>query len=180
MVTKLEALKAKLEKAQKAIEEMTKQVESETLAELKTEEFMQKSASILTDIAVYALKSFSTAGLTLPEGRVISFTPGLAEDKTPTLIPSMTAPAPKKTAREGTANATGTATGGARHTIKIPAGIPELSALADKDASWADVADALGIPYGAGSAHKAVFDKNQAVHDQIPHDACPYTKPVKA
>ena len=60
--------------------------------------------------------------------------------------------------------------------ITIPAGISGLESLADKDVSWVEVADALGVEYGAGSAHKAVFNKNQAIHDLIPHDDCPYTK----
>ena len=170
MATKLETLKAKLEKQAKQLEELQKQVETEQLAELKNEEWMQKSAEILTAIAADAYAKFVEAGLSLPEGVVVTLTAGKDAQGADCFIPGRTTASKPKEQRAAGTGEKKASTGGARHTIVYEG----------KECSWADVADALGISYGAGSAHKAVFDKNRAVHDTIPHENCPYVKAAPA
>lgn len=170
MPTKLETLKAKLEKQQKMIEELAKQVEEEQMAELKAEEFAQKSADTLIAIAAASIAIFKEAGLQLPEGRLIQLASAKNDIGEDVFVPQIVATSKPKTASSastGEKRATGGAT---RHTIVYEG----------KECSWADVADELGIAYGQGSAHKAVFDKNRAAHDAIPHENCPYIKAAPA
>jgi hypothetical protein len=156
MATKLEGLKAKLEKQIKAQEELAKQIESEELAELQAEEFAEKATGILDAIAAYAKEAFGE--LRLPSGKKVTivqtddgtFNASMLEPKKVVKLDADGKPLPKKVGGKATIEYNG------------------------KTTTWADVADELGISYGTGSAHKAVFSQKREVHDTIKHDNCPY------
>jgi len=176
MATKKEALQSQMAKLEQQLREKQQQLEQETLAEMQAEELAQKSASLLADIATFAQKLFTDAGLVLPEGRIISICANSNDKGEVSFAPSLIAaqrPKAAKTEGDGQKKQGG---GGGRTSVTIPADIAELAALSGKVVSWAEVAEALGIVYGAGSAHKAVFDKNKDIHDRIPHENCPYVK----
>jgi hypothetical protein len=70
MPTKLEYLKAKLEKQLKVVEELKQQVEEEELLDMQKEEFAQKAAGMLDAIAAYTKEVFGE--LRLPSGKKVT------------------------------------------------------------------------------------------------------------
>lgn len=159
MTTKLEQLKSKLDKRASEIEELKKSIETEELAELQAEEFAGKSADILSAIANFAKGEFDKAGLVMPSGKSVTLTAADGGVWTG----SMLAPkASKKSTGEHKAGTNGKK--GALECPKYP----------NEKLTWHQIADKEGISVGAGSAHKAVFTANKALHDTVVHTDCPY------
>lgn len=154
MPTKLEQLKARLDKKQADIEELKASIETEELAEIQSIEFAELMVGRQEEIAV-AVKNILDAepAITLPAGK--SFTVSANEDGTLSV---------STLAKEKPARKTGGG-GGTRSTIEYEG----------EQITWAELAVRKGILHGAGSAHKAVFTQDKPLHDSIDHDNCPYT-----
>lgn len=162
MATKLEQLKSRLDKEAQKIEDIKKSIETEELAELQAEEFAAKLVNVQEQIAGSVKAILDGEGIALPEGKSVTLTSTATGEFTVSVL----AQKPKKAG-----GGTGT---GTRATVEVPSGLDRMGDLQGKKASWSQIADTAGISYGSGSAHKAVFTQDKALHDSIPHENCPY------
>lgn len=148
-MTTLESLKAKKERIGKEAKELAIQIKAEEALEVKRQQDAEKLEGMKTEIGEAVQTLLDKAGIALPDRKQVSIVKG--ETGLSVTITDL------KQARSARA-------GGGAKTITYDG----------KQISWQQLADLKGIETKGASAHKMILLKDEALHDSIPHENCPY------